>query len=62
MLPVSRAACEHAARLCAPPADNLRAGDALHLAVALDAEIKLLAGLDSGMNAAAIRLGFTLAL
>lgn len=56
LLPVSRAAFQQAAMLCKPTAGGLRAGDALHLAVALEAGATALAGLDRVMNASARRL------
>lgn len=62
LLPVSRAAYDHAAALCRPVRSGLRAGDALHLAVALEARAEALAGLDATMNANAQRLGLALAL
>ena len=62
LLPVSRAAFQKAAALSKPAADGLRAGDALHLATALDAGAKTLVGLDRVMNASAKRLGLALVL
>ena len=60
LLPVNRASFQRAAALAKPARDGLRAGDALHLAVALDAGAKSLAGLDKPMNASAQRLGLRL--
>ncbi len=62
LLPVSREAFHRAADLSRPHRDGLRAGDALHLAVALEAGAKTLAGLDKMMNGAARRLGLQLAI
>lgn len=62
LLPVSRASFLRAAILAKPARDGVRAGDALHLAVALDAGAKALAGLDRTMNASAHRLGLRLSL
>jgi predicted nucleic acid-binding protein len=61
LLPVSREAYRRAADLSRSPADSLRAGDALHLAVAIEGRVQALAGLDRTMNAAAQRLGLRLA-
>lgn len=57
MLPVSRVAYLEAARLCGTKGMSLRAGDALHLAAAMEAGAKALAGLDATMNASARQLG-----
>ncbi|MFT4256557.1 MAG: type II toxin-antitoxin system VapC family toxin [Pseudoxanthomonas sp.] len=57
LLPVSRAAYLRAARLCGDAKTGLRAGDALHLAVAMEAKIPTLLGLDATMNVAARKLG-----
>jgi len=46
LLPVDPAIFHQAAILCLDAANGLRAGDTLHLAVALDAKIKSLATLD----------------
>jgi predicted nucleic acid-binding protein len=62
LLPVSREAFHRASNLCQSHRDGIRAGDALHLAVALEAGATTLAGLDKIMNAAALRLGLKLAL
>lgn len=62
LLPISRDASIRAAALCARVAEGLRAGDALHLACALEAGAESLAGLDAVMNKAAKRLGLSLAL
>jgi len=62
LLPVSREAFQRAAELSRPHRDGLRAGDALHLAVALEAGAETLAGLDRMMNAGARRLGLRLAI
>lgn len=59
LLAVSREAHQLAARLCLQPQGRLRAGDALHLAVAREAGASRLAGLDGVMNAEALRLGIT---
>jgi predicted nucleic acid-binding protein len=61
LVPVSRAAFYKAAALCKPADTGLRAGDALHLAVALDAGCTALAGLDAVVNSSAQVLGLTLA-
>lgn len=57
LLPVSRSACQRAVNLCAAPGSTLRAGDALHLAIAQEAGCAALAGLDETMNNAAAALG-----
>lgn len=57
VLPLTRTACERAAALCAPVKANLRAGDALHIALALEAHCVALVGADKAMNAAAVREG-----
>lgn len=62
LLPVSRSAFQQAASLCKPTAKGLRAGDALHLAVALEAGCIALAGLDAAMNASAKAAGLSLVL
>ena len=50
----------YAAELCNTSTTGLRAGDALHLAVALRADCKFLASLDKVMNESATRLGLKL--
>lgn len=60
LLPITRSACLRAAAFAKPAGDGLRAGDALHLAVALEAGAKELAGFDGAMNANARRLGLRL--
>jgi len=62
LLPVSREAFYRAADLSRPHRDGLRAGDALHLAVAMEAGAEALAGLDKMMNSGARRLGLRLAI
>ncbi len=62
LLPVSREAFQRAAVLTQPYKGGLRAGDALHLAVAMEAGAESLAGLDKTMNAGARRLGLRLAM
>jgi hypothetical protein len=62
LLPVTRTACQRAAALAKPAGDKLRAGDALHLAVALEAGADELAGLDDAMNSNATRLGLRLSI
>ncbi|MGQ0623019.1 MAG: hypothetical protein ACT4QA_24445 [Panacagrimonas sp.] len=63
LLTVSRTACLRGAGLRARTADKLHAGIAgLHLAVALDADVKILAGLDGVVNEAVARSGFRVAL
>ncbi len=47
----------HAAKLCRTPTLKLRAGDALHLAIALRHNCQALASLDHDMSAAARKLG-----
>lgn len=47
----------YAAQLCRDPDTRLRAGDALHLAIALRHHCRALASLDRDMNDAAQRLG-----
>ena len=61
LLPISREAFQRAADLSRPQHAGLRAGDALHLAVAMEAGAATLAGLDRRMNANALRLGLRLA-
>ena len=56
IVPVSRAAFREAAGLAAQHKHGLRAGDALHLAVALEAGAKSIATLDGVMVANALRL------
>lgn len=60
LMPVSRAAFLRAANLCKPAAEGLRAGDALHLAVALEAGVATLACLDAVMCEGAQRHGLAL--
>lgn len=48
---------QYAAELCRTSRSGLRAGDALHLAVALRHSCQCLASLDKAMNAAATELG-----
>ena len=50
----------YAAELCGNSETGLRAGDALHLAVALRRDCKFLASLDKAMNASAKQLGLKL--
>lgn len=50
----------YAAELCNTSTTGLRAGDALHLAVALRADCKFLASLDKVMNESALQLGLEL--
>ena len=50
----------HAAELCRTDDFGLRAGDALHIAVALRHDCKMLASLDKAMNASAQQLGLKL--
>ena len=61
LLPVSRESFQRATDLCRAHRDGLRAGDALHLAVAMEAGAGTLAGLDQAMNQGALRLGLQLA-
>ena len=56
ILPISRAAFQKAAELAMQHKHGLRAGDALHLAVALEIGAKSIATLDSVMAANAERL------
>ncbi len=56
LLPVSRAAFQKAAELVMQHKHGLRAGDALHLAVALEISAKSIATLDSVIAANARRL------
>ena len=60
LLPVSRAAFQQAATLCRTYTVGLRAGDALHLAVALESGCTALAGLDATMNHSARTAGLRL--
>jgi predicted nucleic acid-binding protein len=55
LLPVPRSAFHRAADLSRAYRDGLRAGDALHLAVAIEAGARVFAGLDKTMNASAHR-------
>lgn len=50
----------HATELCNTSTTGLRAGDALHLAVALRRHCKFLASLDKVMNESAMQLGLKL--
>ena len=50
----------YAAELCGTSCTGLRAGDALHLAVALRRDCKFLASLDKVMNESAVQLGLKL--
>jgi len=61
LLPVEPASFHRAAVLALDAATGLRAGDALHLAVALDAKVKSMATLDDGLakNAKRIKLKLT---
>jgi uncharacterized protein len=58
--PVSRATFESAARLCAADDSDLRAGDALHLAAALEAGATHLATFDARQAAGAAKAGLVL--
>ncbi|MCX7113866.1 MAG: type II toxin-antitoxin system VapC family toxin [Proteobacteria bacterium] len=58
LLPVSRAAFREAAFWVSDYQSGLRAGDALHLAVAREVAVNRMATLDRRMAANAIRLGF----
>jgi predicted nucleic acid-binding protein len=62
LLPVPRTAFHRAAEISRAYYDGLRAGDALHLAVAIEAGAEVLAGLDKTMNASACRHGLRLAI
>ena len=57
MLSVESHDCEHAAGLCAPAVSGLRAGDALHLAVALRHRCSHMATLDAVLIKAASNMG-----
>lgn len=57
LVPVSRNAFAEAARLVRDTNSGLRAGDSLHLAVALESGIKLLATADGNLDANARRQG-----
>ncbi len=59
--PVSRSAFANAAALAAAPRHGLRAGDALHLAVAKEMRAKFVATLDQAMLGNLKRLGFATA-
>ena len=61
VVPVSRSAFLHAATLTAAHQHGLRAGDALHLAVAIELGATQMATLDSGLAKNSRRLGLTLA-
>lgn len=56
LAPVSRNAFEAAAKMARDPAHGLRAGDALHLAAALEMGAKTIATLDAAMSGNAKRL------
>lgn len=56
LAPVSRNAFEAAAKMARGPAHGLRAGDALHLAAALEMGAKTIATLDAAMSGNAKRL------
>ena len=56
LLTVSRQAFREGARLARQPGHGLRAGDALHLAIALEAGAKAIATLDTALAANARRL------
>ncbi len=56
LAPVSRNAFEAAAKMARAPAHGLRAGDALHLAAALEMGAKTIATLDAAMSGNAKRL------
>jgi uncharacterized protein len=60
--PLERGRFRHAAELLQDPALGLRAGDALHLAVALHSRCTQLASFDSRMQQAATVLGLSPAL
>ena len=55
-MPISRAAFEAAAKMTRESAHGLRAGDALHLAAALEMGAQTIATLDAVMTANAKRL------
>ncbi len=57
LVPVTRNACKNAARLVRDPASGLRAGDALHLAVALELGASSLATADALLDVNARRHG-----
>ena len=61
VVPVSRSAFLHAATLTSAHQHGLRAGDALHLAVAIELGATQMATLDSGLAKNSRRLGLTLA-
>jgi predicted nucleic acid-binding protein len=58
--PVSRSAFEHAAEMVKPHTHGLRAGDSLHLAVALELGATSMATLDGTLGANAKRNGLKL--
>ena len=58
LLPVASADYDHAAAMCRNAASGLRAGDALHLAVASRARASHLITLDKVMNLNASKMGF----
>ena len=58
-MPVSRQAFESAAKMTRESAHGLRAGDALHLAAALEIGAQTIATLDAVMSANAKRLKMT---
>lgn len=58
--PVSRGAFQRAALLAAQPGLGLRAGDALHLAIAQEVAARAIATLDRRMGQAAEQLGLSL--
>lgn len=60
LLPVGPSVFQEAAKLCAVPANQVRAGDALHLAAAMYCRATGLASLDVAMCKAAQKLGLRL--
>ena len=60
LIPVSRSAFKHAAKMVQQHQHGLRSGDSLHLAVALELEASHMATLDSTLAASAKRNGIKL--
>lgn len=59
LVPVTRAAFNHAARLVRNIRGSLRAGDSLHLAMAIETDVASIATADSQLEKSAIAQGMT---